>query len=111
MLFLLFVLLFFVLNLEGKYLNLGSNNGEWKFYQSNYKQIKQCFKAKEVPGDIFTDIESHMNESMLFGNNDQIYSWIGKKSWIYERNFTIEDGILTVNFFEYYKKVSLFFKF
>lgn len=98
MFFILFLI--FGSNLEGKYLDLGSNNGEWRFCQSNY--VKPCYKANRVPGDIFTDLypieSSNENKSMLYGNNDQKFSWIGKESWTYYRNFSINHEILTVGF-------------
>lgn len=93
------LLLFLKFNafLCAKFLNLSSDNGEWKFCSSNYNQTKICQRAKNVPGDIFTDIEFlNSNGSMLYGNNDQVYKWIGQKSWTYERSFTIKSEIVKV---------------
>lgn len=66
-------------------------SGAWRFKELG----ASAWHAAEVPGTIHTDLmAAGIIPDPYVGNNVDSVQWVGERDWVYEREFTVSDGLL-----------------
>ncbi|BFZ06433.1 hypothetical protein BsWGS_09472 [Bradybaena similaris] len=76
------------------FLRVDLGGDDW-IVSENSKGIKI---AGKVPGSMYTALEdSGIIQDPLYRDNDIAYTWVGRGDWVYSRNFSVSNDVVTSN--------------